>query len=82
MALLNALACLESSCYFYWIFTDCGKEFNISNSWVTLSNETDTTSGASADVECHYGYETNVTTIYCQTSGEWETTVCTRIGKI
>ncbi|XP_053398252.1 sushi, von Willebrand factor type A, EGF and pentraxin domain-containing protein 1-like [Mercenaria mercenaria] len=57
---------------------DCGSQFNISDGTISLTNDSDTTYGASAEVNCDYGYETNASTIYCQIFGVWENSVCTK----
>ena len=53
--------------------SDCGHPVNISNGYISVNS---TTFGAIASVHCDTGYETSNTTITCQDTGVWSTSMC------
>jgi hypothetical protein len=62
--------------FLLYISKDCGHVPVIQFGKINIDGVRNTTYGSSATVLCDTGYETNRTEIFCQTSGEWQTSIC------
>ena len=59
---------------------DCGPVPEIANGTVIMNDPNNPKVGATANVSCDDGFVLKKSTIICQVTGEWETTVCTIKG--
>ncbi|XP_060578444.1 sushi, von Willebrand factor type A, EGF and pentraxin domain-containing protein 1-like [Ruditapes philippinarum] len=58
------------------LLIDCGHLPVIQFGQINIDGVGNTTYGSSATVLCDTGFETNQTKLFCQTSGEWQTSIC------
>ena len=49
---------------------------------VTLKDPSNTKVGATASVNCNYGFKAITLSITCLQNGQWETPVCKKISKL
>jgi len=64
----------------YVVFKACGNLTSLSNGEYILVNVSNVLYNATANVTCNLGYDPNVTSISCLSSGEWEIAECIMKG--